>query len=97
MDLIHMDPCETVTSTRYCLAHRHGKEYLIYQPDSGPFTIDLSENKNNFSVNWFSPALGEEMIQKETLVGGRQCRLVSPWDGDAVAYLQVINGNMYRQ
>jgi hypothetical protein len=97
MDLIYMDPCETIASTRYCLAHRRGTEYLIYQPDSGPFTIDFSGNKNNFSVEWFKPTLGEEMDQKESLVGGCQCRLTPPWDGDAVAYLRVTNGKVNHQ
>jgi hypothetical protein len=88
VDLIHMDPCEAITSTRYCLAHRSGKEYLIYQPDSGPFQLDLTGYKNNFSIKWFKPILGEEVDQKEGLMGGSQVRLTPPWEGDAIAWLR---------
>ena len=91
MDLIHMDPLETNTSTRYCLAHRAGKEFLVYQPESGPFTLDLTGTAKLFCVEWFRPARGTTVLQKETVLGGQLRRLNPPWDGEAIAYLRTAS------
>ena len=40
MDLVAMTPQPSLSSTGYCLAHT-GAEYLVYQPSSGAFSVNL--------------------------------------------------------
>ena len=52
MDLERALPSNSVSSTGYALAHP-GVEYLVYQPDSGPFTVTLGSG--NYAVERFNP------------------------------------------
>ena len=55
IDLAHMVPIDdsACSSTGYCLANP-GKEYLVYQPLSGPFTVYLPAG--DYDYEWFNPA-----------------------------------------
>ncbi len=92
MDLVNMEPVERVASTRFCLAHRRGREYLVYQPDSGPFTIDLTHSKRVYDMEWLDLHSGNVQPGRERVAGGALRTLVPPTGGDVVAYLWAPEG-----
>ena len=64
-----------------------GKEYLIYQPDSGKeFTVRLKAGKYNYE--WFNAAEGKvaESGKIKAAEGGKV--FTAPFSGDAVLYLK---------
>ncbi len=86
MNLAAMRPQYDVCSTAYCLA-RHGFEYLAYQPTSGPITVDLSNTRRKFSVEWFDP-VRRATSGGATVSGGAPRTLTPPFPGQAVLYLE---------
>jgi hypothetical protein len=48
--LVAMKPREDVSSTRYALVNP-GREYVVLQPDGGPFTVAVESG--TYSVEWF--------------------------------------------
>jgi hypothetical protein len=52
MDLANMPPRGDLTSTGYALANP-GEEYLVFQPGSGSFNVDLAPG--TYDVEWFNP------------------------------------------
>jgi Family of unknown function (DUF6298) len=85
VDLRFLVPRVDLASTRYSLAGP--REYLIYQPGSGSFTVDLSQAPPRLSLTWFNPRTG--VVQKGgTLVGGGKATLQAPFAGPAVARLE---------
>jgi len=61
MNLAEMTPRGDLSSTRYCLA-APGLEYLVYQPESEEFVINLEGSaEKRFSVEWFEPETGAKL------------------------------------
>ena len=88
MNLVGMTPQNELASTGYCLAER-GSEYLIYQPESGSFTVNLEGFADKvFSLEWFRPETGDT-IPGESVEGGSTITLEPPFDGMAVLYLNL--------
>ena len=89
MSLAAMVPENELSSTGYCLAIP-GCEYLVYQPDSDPFTVNLEAFAvKSFSVEWFAPATGATTLGAAAS-GGSNVTLHPPFRGSAVAYLREI-------
>jgi hypothetical protein len=88
MDLAATTPRNDLSSTRYCLANP-GKEYLVYLPEGGEATVDLSAAKGPLSVEWMHPVTGK-ITKGETVEGGAKRTLRSPLQGDAALYLRSI-------
>jgi hypothetical protein len=86
MDLKDMMPRDSLSSTTYCLTDTY-LEYLVYQPGSGAFTVDLSATPATFTVEWFNPATGV-MANGDAVAGGGTRTLTPPFSGDAVVYLK---------
>jgi hypothetical protein len=86
MDLLPMVPRGDLSSTRYCLANP-GREYLVYQPDAGPFRVDLTDAPGAFSVEWFDPTAGSASAGTP-VNGGAVIAFSAPFQGDAVLYLK---------
>ena len=88
MNLEAMAPRTDLCSTGYCLANPVdvGSEYLIYLPDGGNVTVDVSSSIGNLSVEWFNPENG---ISEDggLIPGGGQRSLTSPFTSDAVLYI----------
>jgi uncharacterized protein DUF6298/collagenase-like protein with putative collagen-binding domain len=85
MNLAVMAPQPNLSSTTYVLANP-GSEYLIYQPGSGSFTVELKKNK--YKYEWFNP-LTVRIVQYGTLSAGDGKREFSPpFSGQAVLYLK---------
>ncbi|MAG36335.1 MAG: hypothetical protein CL878_08835 [Dehalococcoidia bacterium] len=85
MDLAAMTPQDVLVSTGYCLA-ASGAEYLVYQPESGPFTVDLTGCVGALQVEWFDPQTGEAG-PGESIGGGGVPTLTPPFGGTAVVHL----------
>jgi len=86
MDLASMVPRNDLSSSRYCLANP-GREYLIYLPEGGEASADLSAAKGMLAIEWFDPTRGAASPAGE-VDGGARRTLKAPFAGDAVLYLK---------
>jgi hypothetical protein len=85
MNLAAMSPHDELASTKYCLANP-GQEYLVYLPDRGEVTVDLTVAIRPLSVEWFNPH-SDEVISGGIIEGGGKRTFSPPFEGDAVLYL----------
>ncbi len=85
IDLIHMLPKNSLSSTTYCLANE-GKEYLAYQPNTGSFTVNVSSG--TYSYEWFNPQTGNVVATGTLTASGGSKQFSPPFTGDAVLYLK---------
>jgi hypothetical protein len=86
MDLAATEPMGNLASTNYCLANP-GKEYLVFLPDGGEVTVDLSAATGDLAVEWLRPVDGT-VTPGGTVAGGAERTLKTPFAGDAVLFLQ---------
>lgn len=84
MDLAASRPRPDLASTRFCLAVP-GSQYLVYQPGSGAFSVDLRPARRPLRVEWFQPASGRRWFGRTA--GGAVRTLVPPAEGPFVLYL----------
>ena len=62
-------------------------QYLVYLPEAGSVTVDLSATQGPLAVEWFHPESGET-TQGKTVQGGSSVRFQTPFESkDAVLYL----------
>ena len=87
MDLTAMTPDLNISSTKYCLANP-GVEYLVYQPASGGFSVDLVAG--TYSYEWFNPVTGTKAAAGSIATEGGKKSFAAPFSGDAVLYLKRI-------
>lgn len=85
MDLAAMTPHNALASTEYCLANP-GREYLVYLPEGGEATVDLSAAKGPLAAEWIHPVTGQT-IETSAVQGGEKHPFKPPFTGDAVLYL----------
>jgi len=85
MDLARAVPHDALASTGYCLA-QPGVEYLVYAPEGGDITVDLSGVEGTFAGEWFDPSAGE-VAGTLTAEAGAARTFSAPFAGDAVLYL----------
>jgi len=78
-------PMPELASTGYCLAIP-GKQYVVYLPEGGEITVDLSAAKGHLSGKWIHPVEGTSH-PAASVQGGAQRTLRSPLDGAAVLLL----------
>jgi len=73
-------------STTYCLRNP-GQEYLIYQPNSGAFTVNLAAG--TYDYEWFNPKTGT-LVQTGTITASTGNRsFIPPFSDDALLYLSI--------
>ncbi len=48
-------------NSKFCFA-KPGELYLVYLPNGGTTNLDLSGAKGSFSVKWFNPRTGGELV-----------------------------------
>lgn len=86
MDLASMVPSNSSShcSTRYCLRNP-GQEYLIYQPGSGSFQVNLAANQ--YLAEWLNPGTGD-FYNGGFVDGGSTLTLTPPFSGQAILYLK---------
>jgi hypothetical protein len=88
MDLNAAVPRTDLASSGYCLAKATAQdaEYLVYLPNGGNVTVDLSDASGNLTVEWFNPQTGATFAGGSTTGGGNRV-FQAPFSGDAVLYL----------
>ena len=88
MNLAAMTPQEKLASTGYCLANpaKEGAEYLVYLPDGGRVTVDLSAAEGRLAVEWCEPKTGN-VAAAAAVAGGAPREFSAPFSGDAVLHL----------
>lgn len=86
MNLAAMIPHGELASTGYCLANP-GREYLVYLPDGGEVTVDLSAASGAFSVEWMHP-YGGTITRAPGVTGGSVLTLSASFEGDAVLHIR---------
>jgi hypothetical protein len=84
MDLAVVTPRESLSSTGFCLADP-GAAYLVLQPESGPFTVDLQTG--SYSAEWFDPIAGTNRVGGRVDATGKT-DFTPPFTGPAVLYLR---------
>jgi hypothetical protein len=92
VNLTTLVPHPELASTRYCLAHP-GQEYLVYLPDGGEITVDLSATSGRFTVEWIDAAQGTSRPAEE-VAGGAPRSFKAPFPDDAVLYLRKGEGKV---
>ncbi len=89
MDLLKATPQGSLSSTGFCLADNAatGAEFLVYAPNGGTFTVNLSATTRMLNVEWFNPATGVP-TSGGTVTGGNTAQpFTPPFGGDAVLYI----------
>jgi hypothetical protein len=66
-------------NSKYCLAEP-GREYLVYLPNGGTATLDLTDAPGRFTVRWFNPRAGGPLQtgSVRTVTGGQKVALGQP-------------------
>jgi len=85
MKLAEMTPQDDLASTGYCLA-KSGSEYLVYQPNSGRFSVTLDAGK--YTYEWFNPSSGTVAGKGKVTTKAGSRDFTPPFDGQAVLYLK---------
>jgi Family of unknown function (DUF6298) len=87
LDLARSAPRPDLCSTRYCLVVP-ARQYLLYGPEGGPLTVDLSAAPGRrFSVEWGHPLRGAP-VRGANVSGGGVERLTPPFGGPVIAFLR---------
>jgi hypothetical protein len=60
---------------------------LVYLPEGGSVTVDLSAAKGELIVEWFDPAR-HEVVPAGDVTGETQQQLSAPFDGPAVLFVR---------
>ncbi|MFG0297264.1 MAG: DUF5060 domain-containing protein [Maioricimonas sp. JB045] len=66
-------------NSKYCFA-KAGELYLVYLPNGGTSTLDLTDADGTFSVSWFNPRTGGELEEGSVseVAGGETVRIGNP-------------------
>ncbi len=85
VNLASMLPLPELASSRYCLA-APGRQYIVFVPGGGEVTVNLTDAKGKFSVEWIHPIEGTSH-DGGNIEGGAKRALKAPFDGDAALLL----------
>jgi hypothetical protein len=86
INLAAMTPQSSLCSTGYCLVNS-GSEYLVYQPGTGAFTVNLLAGK--YGYEWFNPTSGVIVSTGSITVASGNQSFTEPFNSDAVLYLKI--------
>jgi len=81
-----MSPKNNLVSSGYLLGNNLGKEYVIYLPNGGSTTVDLSSLPGSLNVEWYNPRTGTYQGQT-TVQGGTSRIFTAPDSNDWVLYI----------
>ena len=77
-------------NSSYCFA-KPNEIYLVYSSESKSFELDLSAATGEFSVDWYNPRTGGEIIQGETTINsGGKVKIEPDDDNENHDWLAVI-------
>ncbi len=87
LDLTAMLPDTLRASSGYCLSNA-GDEFLVYLPEEKTVSVDLTDSRTNFTVEWFDPEKGK-FSAGATVEGGKEVSFSVPGGQvPAVLYLK---------
>jgi hypothetical protein len=88
-DMAGMTPQAALCQTGYCLAKDQSvnAEYICYQPNTGDFTLDLTNASGTLNIRWLRCSDGT-VQDSATVSGGAERTLSPPWSGAVVAYVR---------
>jgi hypothetical protein len=86
VNLAAMTPYDELASTKYCLAEP-GNSYIVFLPEGGEVTVDLTAASARFAAEWIHPIEGQPTAA-EPVSGGAKRTLKAPFAGAAVLYLR---------
>jgi hypothetical protein len=90
LDLKRLEPHGELASTDFCLADaEHGTAYLVYLPDGGSATVDVSGSTSRLRVTWIDPDTGRASPDG-FIAGGGERSVDAPARGDAVLLLRAV-------
>ena len=81
VDLARLQPSTDGCSTRYCLVG-DGSQSVVYQPNSGPFTLSLPSRSGRYRLDWLSARTGA--TAKRTIRADGVTKLRPPFAGPVV-------------
>jgi hypothetical protein len=85
VNLAAMTPRADLSSTGYVLASP-GSEYLVYQPQSGPFAVDLIAG--SYAYEWFDAVSGTPVANGVATFKQGRSSFAPPFAGNAILYLK---------
>ena len=89
LTLVKMSP-SSLASTGWCLADDSpiGSEFVVYAPNGGSFTVDLSTQAGRtLNYQWLDPTNGNYTTVTAVPGGNSSQPFVTPWGYDAVLYI----------
>jgi hypothetical protein len=89
-DLAKMLPNGDLSSTQYALANP-GSEYLIVQPESGAFTLEMQ--RGTYSYEWLDPNTASTADRGVVSLMAGKNTFTPPFSGSAVLYLKSVSSN----
>ncbi len=89
MNLAAMTPHGGLASTGWALANTAptGSEFLVYAPNGGPFTVNLSNTSRILNVEWLNPSTGVTSAAGTVNGGSSSQSFTPPFGGDAVLHV----------
>jgi hypothetical protein len=97
LNLANVRPRRDLCSTGHCLAQTPatGAEYLVYAPEGGSFTLDVSAMPpaRMLAVEWFNPASLTTISEDPVAAGPSARSFRAPFGGDAVLYAVDVAGH----
>ena len=87
INLASMMPQNSLSSTGYALA-KPGSEYLVYQPGSGSFSVNLAAG--TYAVEWMNARTGVTSAGGNVTSSGGSRSFTPPFSGSAVLYLEAV-------
>jgi hypothetical protein len=88
MNLVAMTPQPSLTSTHFCLADP-GREYLVYQPYSGPFSVKVAAGA--YQYEWLDPSTNRIAASGALSVSNGEHSFQPAFTGDAVLSLHIAS------
>jgi hypothetical protein len=86
MNLAAASPKGELASSGYALVDP-GMEYLVFVPQGGEVTVNLTGSKKSLEVEWFDPSTGESYKSSPADPGNEQRIFRAPFSGSAVLFL----------
>jgi hypothetical protein len=90
VNLVAMRVSSNLSSTMYCMAST-GAEYLVYQPRSGAFSVNLAAG--TYAIEWFNPSTNVATAGGSFTAAAGSRGFTAPFGGEAVLYLKSGSGS----
>jgi hypothetical protein len=89
INLAAMTPHGGLASTGWALANTAstGSEFLVYAPNGGTFTVNLSNTNRTLNVEWLNPSTGVTSPAGTVSGGSSSQSFTPPFGGDAVLHV----------